>query len=82
MNIYFITPFPESIKILIENNISNQGIKKELIDVNIINLRDFSDNELNIMKNNNVINYNLGQRRLRSETAALYSISFLNEVLR
>ena len=43
---------------------------------------DFSDNELNIMKNNNVINYNLGQRRLRSETAALYSISFLNEVLR
>ena len=36
MNIYFITPFPESIKILIENNISNQGIKKELIDVNII----------------------------------------------
>ena len=45
MNIYFITPFPESIKILIENNISNQGIKKELIDVNIVNLRDFSDNE-------------------------------------
>tara|TARA_B100001250_G_scaffold109581_1_gene92550 strand:+ start:281 stop:979 length:699 start_codon:yes stop_codon:yes gene_type:complete len=45
MNIYFITPFPESIKILIENNISNQGIKKKLIDVNIINLRDFSDNE-------------------------------------
>ncbi len=45
MNIYFITPFPESIKILIENNISNQGIKKKLIDVNIVNLRDFSDNE-------------------------------------
>ena len=40
MNIYFITPFPESIKILIENNISNQGIKKKLIDVNIVNLRE------------------------------------------
>ncbi|GIS42550.1 MAG: hypothetical protein Ct9H90mP15_05900 [Candidatus Neomarinimicrobiota bacterium] len=30
---------------MIENNISNQGIKKKLIDVNIVNLRDFSDNE-------------------------------------
>ena len=43
---------------------------------------DFSDNELNIMRKNNVFNYNLGQRRLRSETATLYSLSVLNEILR
>ena len=42
MNIFFITPFPDSIKTLIDNNIANQGVKKDLIVINIINLRDFA----------------------------------------
>ena len=42
MKIFFITPFPEAINTLIENNIANQGIKKNLLEVEIINLRDFA----------------------------------------
>ena len=42
MKIFIITPFPEAINILIENNIANQGIKKNLLNVEIINLRDFA----------------------------------------
>ena len=42
MKIFIITPFPESINTLIENNIANQGIKKNLLEVEIINLRDFA----------------------------------------
>ncbi len=45
MNIYFITPFPELVETLIRNNISNQGIKKNLVNIGIINLRDFSNNK-------------------------------------
>tara|TARA_Y100000758_G_scaffold109118_1_gene76421 strand:+ start:344 stop:1042 length:699 start_codon:yes stop_codon:yes gene_type:complete len=45
MNIYFITPFPELVETLIRNNISNQGIKKNLVNIEIINLRDFSNNK-------------------------------------
>ena len=45
MNIYFITPFPELVETLIRNNISNQGIKKNLVNIDIINLRDFSNNK-------------------------------------
>ena len=42
MKIFIITPFPKVINILIENNIANQGIKKNLFEVEIINLRDFA----------------------------------------
>jgi tRNA (guanine37-N1)-methyltransferase len=42
MKIFIITPFPEAINTLIENNIANQGIKKNLLEVEIINLRDFA----------------------------------------
>ena len=42
MKIFIISPFPETINILIENNIANQGIKKNLLNVNIINLRNFT----------------------------------------
>jgi len=42
MKIFIISPFPETINILIENNITNQGIKKNLLNVNIINLRNFA----------------------------------------
>ena len=42
MKIFVITPFPEAINTLIENNIANQGIKKNLLEVEIINLRDFA----------------------------------------
>jgi len=42
MKIFIITPFPKVINILIENNIANKGIKKNLFEVEIINLRDFA----------------------------------------
>ena len=42
MKIFIITPFPEAINTLIENNIANQGIKKNLLEVEIINPRDFA----------------------------------------
>ena len=42
MKIFIITQFPEAINTLIENNMANQGIKKNLLEVEIINLRDFA----------------------------------------
>tara|TARA_Y100000748_G_scaffold123418_1_gene103687 strand:+ start:100 stop:798 length:699 start_codon:yes stop_codon:yes gene_type:complete len=42
MKIFIITPFPETINAIIDNNIANQGIKKNLLEVNIINLRNFA----------------------------------------
>ena len=42
MEVYIITPFPDSINILIENNIANQGVKKGLLSIETINLRDFT----------------------------------------
>ena len=45
MEVFIITPFRESINVLIENNIANQGIKKRLLNIETVNLRDFtSDN--------------------------------------
>ena len=45
MEVFIITPFPDSINVLIENNIANQGIKKRLLNLEVVNLRDFtSDN--------------------------------------
>jgi 16S rRNA (uracil1498-N3)-methyltransferase len=43
---------------------------------------DFSKSEVNLMREHNVLFYNIGPRILRSETAALYSLSILNEKLR
>ena len=42
MEVYIITPFPDSIKTLINNNIANQGIKKGHLSIEIVNLRDFT----------------------------------------
>jgi tRNA (guanine37-N1)-methyltransferase len=42
MKIFIISPFPETINVFIDNNIANQGIKKNLLNVNIVNLRDFA----------------------------------------
>jgi len=41
---------------------------------------DFTENEIGQMKNAGVLFYNLGGRRLRSETAALNSLAVLNEL--
>ncbi len=39
----YFKPFPDSINILIENNIANQGVKnKGLLNIETINLRDFT----------------------------------------
>ena len=42
---------------------------------------DFSDQELDMMNKEGVAYFKLGNRRLRSETAALNSIAVLNELL-
>ena len=42
MEVYIITPFPGSIKTLIDNNIANQGLKKGQLSIEIVNLRDFA----------------------------------------
>ena len=42
---------------------------------------DFTKNEIEQMKDAGVLFYNLGQRRLRAETAALNSLAVLNELL-
>ena len=42
MEVYIITPFPGSIKTLIDNNIANQGLKKGHLSIEIVNLRDFT----------------------------------------
>ena len=42
MKIFIISPFPKTINVLIENNIANQGIKKNLVEVDVVNLRDFA----------------------------------------
>ena len=42
MEVYIITPFPNSIKTLIDNNIANQGLKKGHLSIEIVNLRDFT----------------------------------------
>ena len=45
MEVFIITPFPKTIDVLIENNIINQGKKKNLLNIEVVNLRDFSDNK-------------------------------------
>ena len=42
MEVFIITPFPDSIKTLIDNNIANQGLKKGHLSIEIVNLRDFT----------------------------------------
>jgi RsmE family RNA methyltransferase len=42
---------------------------------------DFTENEIEQMKDAGVLFYNLDQRRLRAETAALNSLAVLNELL-
>lgn len=45
MEVFIITPFPKTIDVLIDNNILNQGKKKNLLNIEVVNLRDFSDNK-------------------------------------
>ena len=40
----------------------------------------FSDQELHLMEDSGVLFFNLGKRRLRSETAAIASIALFNEI--
>ena len=42
---------------------------------------DFSEDEIEQMKNAGVLFFNLGERRLRAETAALNSLAVLNELI-
>ena len=42
---------------------------------------DFTENEIGQMKNAGVLFFNLGERRLRAETAALNSLAVLNELI-
>jgi len=42
---------------------------------------DFTENEIGQMKNAGVLFFNLGERRLRAETAAINSLAVLNELI-
>ena len=55
--------------------------KDQVINVMIGPEGDFSDKELDIMKNKGVMFYSLGTRRLRTETAAQSTLSILNELM-
>ena len=55
MEVFIITPFPNTINVLIENNIANQGIKKKLLNVEVVNLRDFTND--NYKKIDDTINF-------------------------
>ena len=50
MEVFIITPFPNTINVLIENNIANQGIKKNLLNVEVVNLRDFTNDNYKPVK--------------------------------
>ena len=54
--------------------------KDQVINVMIGPEGDFSDKELDIMKDKGVMFYSLGIRRLRTETAAQSTLSILNEL--
>ena len=41
----------------------------------------FSENELRLMEEEGIIFFNLGNRRLRSETAAITSLALLNKMV-
>ena len=62
--------------------LSDMDIEKE----NVINIMtgpegDFSPKEIEMLKKKGVRFYTLGNRRLRSETAAQSSLSILNELM-
>ena len=62
------------------NNIENLNIRNsKQISIIIGPEGDFSNSEIDIMKYYNVLFCKFGHRRLRSETAAIYSLALLNE---
>jgi 16S rRNA (uracil1498-N3)-methyltransferase len=61
---------------------TNNTLKKELFTTNSICILigpegGFSDEEINLARENNIKEITLGNNRLRSETAAIYTISAL-----
>ena len=56
-------------------------IKKELFNIIVGPEGDFSDRELIKLKAPNILNVNLGSRRLRSETAVVAALANLNQLL-
>ena len=55
--------------------------KKELFNIIVGPEGDFSDRELIKLKSPNILNVNLGSRRLRSETAVVAALANLNQLL-
>ena len=55
--------------------------KKELFNIIVGPEGDFSDRELKKLKAPNILNVNLGSRRLRSETAVVAALANLNQLL-
>ena len=55
--------------------------KKELFNIIVGPEGDFSDRELIKLKAPNILNVNLGSRRLRSETAVVAALANLNQLL-
>jgi len=87
---------PIDLGTLLANNngdifVGSQKEKNKLSDIKLIKKNqlhliigpegDFSDHEYELMYKHKVQFFNLGQRRLRSETASLASLSILNEIM-
>ncbi|MBH09636.1 MAG: hypothetical protein CMG74_04630 [Candidatus Marinimicrobia bacterium] len=83
LNQFFVSPKKQVIagKINVESTLTLLKLNPDIpINVIIGPEGDFSDREIDTMDKNKVLYFNLGNRRLRSETAALNSIAILNEL--
>ncbi len=58
-----------------------QSIKKNKIAILIGPVGGWSDKDINIIKNKNVLNINLGKNILKADTAAIVSLSIVKEFL-
>ena len=58
-----------------------QSIKKNKIAILIGPVGGWSDKDINIIKNKNVLNINLGKNILKADTAAIVSLSMVKEFL-
>ena len=74
----YIEGISDSILVFHESGIQINIKKEQKIEVLIGPEGDFSDKELNLLKLKNAIFLNLGNRRLRSETAVISALSQLN----
>lgn len=65
----------------IDANLQNKVKNSKVINILIGPEGDYSDNEIELLKSKNAIFLNLGNRRLRSETAVITALSQINLII-